>query len=73
METTVKMDEKLGGKTQKKFLHKLNKQQRVRWRHLTNRFELFTGKHFRKKVSLETVLKKLGNFEEKTHRNTPIS
>jgi len=27
METTVKMDEKLGGKTQKKFLHKLYKQQ----------------------------------------------
>jgi len=30
METTLKMDEKLGGKTQKKILHKLNKQQRER-------------------------------------------
>jgi len=40
METTMK-DEKLGGKTHEKFLHKLNKQQIERWRHLGNISQLF--------------------------------
>jgi len=41
METTLEKDEKLGGKTHKKFLRKLNKEETERWRHLRNWFELF--------------------------------
>jgi len=40
METTLEKDGKLGGKTHKKFLHKLNKQRKERVRHLANGFEL---------------------------------
>jgi len=41
METTLEKSGKIGGKNREKYIHKLNKQQSERWRHLTNRFELF--------------------------------
>jgi len=36
METTLNKEEKIGGKNPEKYIHKLNKQQRERWRHVAN-------------------------------------
>jgi len=41
METTLKKGQKLVGEMQKKFLHKLNKQQTELWHHLANFSQLF--------------------------------
>jgi len=74
METMLEKDEKLGGKTHKKFLHKLNKQQTERWRHAANVREFFfTEIQFWSKVLMETVWKKFADFEAKKHTNASIS
>jgi len=41
METMLEKEEKIGRKNPEKYIHKLNKQQRERWRYLANWFELF--------------------------------
>jgi len=44
METALKNDENFEEKNAQKFIHKLNKQQTERWRHLANLAELFLWK-----------------------------
>jgi len=65
---------KISRKNTHKCVYKLNKQQTQRWHHLANLFELFfTEIQFWNKVLIETILKKVENFEEKKRRNTSIS
>jgi len=65
METTLKKEEKIGGKNSEKYIHKLNKQQREWWRHLANWFKLFCiPKNSCEIFLMETMLKEVRNSEE---------
>jgi len=70
METTFKKGQKLVGKTQKKFLHKLNKQQTELWRQVTN---LYANTFLKESFDGDSVKERKSKFSMKMQRKLSIN